>query len=321
MIVELLLLYWSLSIFLFFFPRLVQRTKLTHAKKIFFQKNKVIGVSHRGGMLENYDNSMSAFEHSVNNGIKMVEMDVYKTKDGKFVVAHDTGLTRITGQDILIKNVNYGEIRPYKDTVHCDYGLDLIRPNTKGERPPLLEDFLSFVQTNDVLVNLDVKTGKLEDIDTVLAMTKKAGLIHRVVIGAISDFDPDLFRKKYGDELNFFFPSKGVFMILIYFAIGLLPFISLKYDFYNIPFRFKTMENSNFVKDWKKTSYFLSVVYVLRHFFKLLMWHLQQRNIPITYFVANEEVDFELAINLGGNGLMTDRPKKLMDYLKAHKYC
>ena len=321
MLLELLVLYWMVSAVLFFFPKLLHPAKLNYAKRVFLKPGKIVGVSHRGGMLEGYDNSMSSFEHSLKVGIKMIEMDVYRTKDGKFVVAHDLNLQRITGQPQLISEINYDDILPFKDEIYCDYGLSYARPNINKEKPCLLEDFIAFVKKNDVIANLDVKTGKVEDIDVVLNMASEAGIIHRLVVGAIADFDPMLFRKKYGDELSFFFPAKAAFMIFIYFFTGLLPFIPLKYDFYNIPFYFKTLENGNFMREWKRTKVFLQMLLKIKPIFKLLIKHLQARNIPITYFVVNKIDDFKLAIECNANALMTDRPQKLMDYLKLKELC
>lgn len=59
---------------------------------------------------------MDGVDNAIKNGFSL-ELDLHKTKDGKFILIHDSDLKRITGQDELVENLNYEDILPVKDNV------------------------------------------------------------------------------------------------------------------------------------------------------------------------------------------------------------
>jgi hypothetical protein len=48
-------------------------------------------IAHAGGMIDEntYTNSLEALDHNYDNGFRMFELDIIKTKDGQYVAAHD----------------------------------------------------------------------------------------------------------------------------------------------------------------------------------------------------------------------------------------
>lgn len=320
MLIELLIIYWVTSTVLFFFPRLLHPKRTNKAKRMFMQRGKVAVSAHRGGMLENRENSLSAFKHSVKIGVQMLEMDVHKTKDDIIVVAHDPSLKRITGQDLFIRDVNYQDIGPYLEEIYCDYGVSLTKKNTEKEKPCTLDDFFALLQTTEAYVSLDVKTGQFTDIERILTLAVKYGVLDKVIIGMMKDFDTEYLRSKYGREVNFFFSAKSGFLLFFYFFTGLLPLVNLKYDFFHSPLNFKTLQKSSLFKNWEKMRLHFVFMDLVRPIFKLFIWHLQKRDIPVSYFVANEVEDFDMAIDCRANVIMTDTGEKLINYLSSLNY-
>ena len=53
--------------------------------------------AHRGGSYERCENTISAFQHAVDNDVKILELDVHLTLDEKVIVTHDANLGRFTG--------------------------------------------------------------------------------------------------------------------------------------------------------------------------------------------------------------------------------
>lgn len=51
----------------------------------------------------------------------MLELDCHLTKDKQVVVVHDPSLFRITGHDVLVKELNYSELPLLKTTLTIDF--------------------------------------------------------------------------------------------------------------------------------------------------------------------------------------------------------
>ena len=157
MIIIFLQIYWVVSLVLFVFPRLIHRRKVSKLRKR-LMSDKTVVFSHRGGMFENFENSLSAFKHSIALGIEGIETDIRRTKDNKLVLLHDSNLKRLTGQDIKVSEIDYKDILPYSDRFYMDYGVYSERKNIKKEKPILLEELFKLVADTDILINIDVKT-------------------------------------------------------------------------------------------------------------------------------------------------------------------
>jgi glycerophosphoryl diester phosphodiesterase len=71
-------------------------------------------IAHRGGSMENPENTLQAFQHAVALGAHMLETDVRMSKDGVIVVAHDDGCHRLCGVDKLISECTVDELPPFK---------------------------------------------------------------------------------------------------------------------------------------------------------------------------------------------------------------
>ena len=57
---------------------------------------KELNFSHRGGALEFPENTLYAYQRSLDVGADVLEMDVYETADGELVVIHDASVDRTT---------------------------------------------------------------------------------------------------------------------------------------------------------------------------------------------------------------------------------
>lgn len=51
-----------------------------------------------------------------------------------------------------------------------------------------------------------------------------------------------------------------------------------------------------------------------------LIRHLQARNIRVIFWVLNHEEDFDIAFAAGADGVMTDKPSMLIEYLRRGKH-
>lgn len=101
---------------------------------------------------------MPAFAAAVEQGYKIIELDVSVTRDMRFVLLHDGSINRTARlkngeplpQELLISELTYDEAAEY------DYGISFSKKFV-GTKLPLLEDVLEFAKANDVKLKIDNK--------------------------------------------------------------------------------------------------------------------------------------------------------------------
>ncbi len=70
-----------------------------------------LNYSHRGGALEFPENTLYAYQRSVDIGADVLEMDVYETADGELVVIHDATVDRTTDGSGSVSSFTLAELR------------------------------------------------------------------------------------------------------------------------------------------------------------------------------------------------------------------
>ncbi|MEM1245229.1 MAG: glycerophosphodiester phosphodiesterase family protein [Acidobacteriota bacterium] len=142
-----------------------------------------VAIAHRGGALENVENTMAAFQHSVDLGYRFVETDVHATADGQLVAFHDDDLARITSGE---HRGRIGEL-----------SYDQIRKIRLGDQHiPLLEEILD--AWPDLRLTIDPKDDTaVEPLMEVLGRTD----LDRICVGAFSDERIGRFHERFGERI------------------------------------------------------------------------------------------------------------------------
>ena len=108
-------------------------------------------VAHRGVSGLERENTCPAF---VAAGVKSyfgVETDVHVTKDGKYIISHDSNIQRVTGVDMVIEQSNFDDLRAAKvfDSDGKTHRSDLLLPT--------LEDYVNICKKYDKVCVLELK--------------------------------------------------------------------------------------------------------------------------------------------------------------------
>lgn len=109
-------------------------------------------IAHRGASAVCPENTMSAFERSLELGATGIETDVQMTSDGRLVLIHDETLSRTGGAEGWVKDTTYDQLRT-RDAGSWFHAV------FAGERIPSLEELFKLVQGKGTLLNLELKNG------------------------------------------------------------------------------------------------------------------------------------------------------------------
>lgn len=150
-------------------------------------------LGHRGFSDGGVENTLSALEAANRAGADLVEMDVLQTKDGGWVVMHDTKLSRLAGQDVAVSDLTLDELTriEVRDAAgHVDTIPSLetyLRRAKELDQQLLIEIKTHGKETPDYVAELIAFIDEVDDADT--------HIYHSLVSHVVEEFStlrPDL---------------------------------------------------------------------------------------------------------------------------------
>jgi glycerophosphoryl diester phosphodiesterase len=142
-----------------------------------------VAMAHRGFSTEGLENTMRAFEAAVALGVTHVETDVHATRDGVLVAFHDLDLDRVTNASGGIADARWADLRGVR---------------VGGREPiPLLEDLLG--TWPELRVNIDVKDWPA--VTPLVDVLRRTDAIDRVCVASFSDGRSAAVRRAIGPRL------------------------------------------------------------------------------------------------------------------------
>ena len=128
---------------------------------------------HRGYPAKFPENSLAGFTYAVEHQIEGLEFDVHLTKDSVPVIMHDEKINRTTDGKGYIQDYTLAELWQFK--------------LANGDPVPTLAEFLKLVANQEVQLNLEFKTDKIQypNIERiVMGMVHATPLRHPVIFSS-----------------------------------------------------------------------------------------------------------------------------------------
>jgi glycerophosphoryl diester phosphodiesterase len=224
---------------------------------------------------------MAAFEHAVSLGYRYLETDVHVTADGVVVAFHDDVLDRITDRSGRIGDLPWAEVKRARIGDH--------HGNYHGDHHvPLLEDVLG--TWPHVRVNVDPKHDA--SVAPMVAVLRRTGAYDRVCVGSFSDRRLARVRRLTGNQVcTAMGPADIARLRLARWSPLTGPFSA---PCAQVPLRYGRVQ----VVDTR----FIAAAH--------------RRGLAVHVWTIDEPAQMERLLDLGVDGLMTDRPATLKEVLQ-----
>lgn len=274
-------------------------------------------VAHRGGSFEAPENTINAFRNAVEQGVDLLEMDCWMTKDGIIVVSHDNDLSRCCGVDKDITEMNYDELPPIQNRFKTHFYEEPLEFSGEFKIPRLEDVFIEF-PGYPVLVELKIPTEEaaksLQQVLTKYNRTKENSSI-----GAVKEPGATVCKRAF-PQVDPFTPSAHIYKMFFAYFVGLLPFVPINHRYACIPVHTEQLEAT-------QRGYLSPLgVFIFKYFCKYCIAvskpfnaHLKKRGVKVLYWVLNQPKDWDYALQKGAGGIITDNPSGLIEHLNKKK--
>jgi glycerophosphoryl diester phosphodiesterase len=243
-----------------------------------------IAFAHRGGSAEAPENTYASFARAVSLGYRYLETDVHASADGVVVVCHDPALMRTAGRPGLIRELTWRELAGVR---------------VQGDQPlPRLDEVLS--TWPGARFNIDAKHPSV--VGPLAEVLRQDGVLDRVCVTSFSDGRIAALRRLLGPGLC---TAMGPRAITALRLASLLP-----------------ATTSGTRPGWSRAWSGAAAAQV----------PMASRRVPVTdrRFVAaahraglavhtwtiDDEATMDALLDLGVDGIMTDRPSRLKAVLE-----
>jgi glycerophosphoryl diester phosphodiesterase len=251
-------------------------------------------IAHQGSSLELPPNTVEAFQLALKQGADIIELDIWRTEDGEWVVVHDENLLKITGINKNVGELTLSEI----NSLDAGYGFyknnygDVTLRNKKYQIPTLERIFKIFPNEK---INIEIKDPDLSGLSSFIDLINKYKAIDNILVVSSHYGVIKKFRRMTEYQIATAASRNDIKNMMFW---NWWPFYKFRFDAFQLPFYSKTVEKygMNNVK-WVKDK--------------------QEKQLEVHYWTIDNTTDIKNVISIGANGIITNRPGVVYDILKA----
>ena len=117
--------------------------------------NYILVAAHRGGHNGHPENSLSAYQHAIEAGVDIGELDVRVTKDSIVFLMHDGKIDRTTNGTGIAEDFTWAELQNFR--------LKMPDGTLTDEKIPTFGEVLNLVK-GKMMIDIDIKTSRLKPV-------------------------------------------------------------------------------------------------------------------------------------------------------------
>ena len=248
-------------------------------------------IAHQGGEKIWPSNTMYAFARAVELGVDALEMDAHVTADGVLVLMHDDTVDRTTDGSGAIRDLTLAEIQALDAGYYWTDDDGATFPfRGQGITVPTLESL--FERFPDYLMNIEIKPAEAAAARQLCDLIRAYGKEEDILVASFHPVAMDAFR----DACPAVATSGVEGDIRLFYGLNLL-FLGAAYQPGSSAFQ---------VPEYSGNIHVLTGRFVRGA---------HQHNLAVHVWTVNETEDMQRFIDLGVDGIITDRPDRLLDLL------
>jgi len=261
----------------------------------YFNPDKFLVIAHRGGRSLGPENTLYTFQRAAALGVDVLETDVHRTKDGKFVVLHDSTVDRTTDGTGAVNRFTLAELKKLDAAYHWspDEGKTFPLRGKGLSIPALSEVFGAFPRMR---INIEIKDPGQAGLSALCRLIHDYGMSQRVMIASFKT----AVLKKFRSTCPGVATSAGASEVLVFYALQKLHLESA----------------------YTPAAQALQVPPTygdLRVMTKRFVEAAHARNLKVHVWTVNGVDAMENLLQLGVDGIMTDYPQRLLEVVTNQK--
>lgn len=257
----------------------------------YFQDEAFLIIAHRGGRELAPENTLPAFRRALSAGADVLEMDIRRSADGHLVVIHDARIDRTTDGRGRVDSLTLAQLQALDAGFHWRDASGSLPHRGQGIGIPLLEEVFRAFPGQRMLI--EIKPDDSSMARDLCATMRAHDMVQRVIVASFHDQVLTAFRTACPEAAT----SASSREVTVYWILDLIRLAGLykpEFQVLQVPERSHGMRvvDGRFIRN------------------------AHAHGLPVHVWTINEPNEMARLLDLGVDGLITDRPDALRRLLR-----
>ena len=246
-----------------------------------------VSIAHQGGNHLYPDQSILAFQNSVDLGIQVLELDVHRTLDGIIVIHHDASINRLTNDTGMIKEMLWDDLQKVDGAYN--WTIDGENYPYRGKGVKILSLSQLFEKYSDKIYDIEIKQSNPPIESDLCNLLRDYGVASDQVI--VASFYDDIINQFHEacPEVAISLSSKKGTKLYILSRLGLERLLPINSVIAQLPLKFSTP---------------LGELSLDKRYINAF----SKGDRQVWVWTVNDSIEMKEVLEIGAHGILTDRP-------------